>query len=275
MLFRRSVFLPLLAGLLLAGCTDVVNLDLPQGAPLLAVDGAITDQPGPCVVKLALTAPYFTAGPLPPVTGAVLTLADSAGATETLRERRPGEYVTSQLRGQIGHQYTLTIRADGQTYEARTAIRRTMTIDSLGLKYISTTRFRDSVGYQVTFHGRELPGPGDYYRYKVYRNGRLWDQPEDLFVVTDEFVDGNYLNIALDQHSYQPGQRVRVELNSLTKDYYTFLNEVATQINNRGLFAPPPANVRTNVHNTAAGSAKVAVGYFAGYAVRADSITIR
>lgn len=272
---RPGAWLGLLALLLLAGCTDVINLDLPQGTPLLAVDGAITDQPGPYLVKLTTTAPYFNGSALPPVTGAVLTLADSAGTTETLRERSPGQYVSSRLRGQIGHHYTLTIVAGDQTYRAKTEIRRTMTIDSLGRKYMEANRGRDSMGYQVTLFARELAGTGDRYRYKVYRNGRLWDKPEDLFTLSDEFVEGKYLSAPLHQHSYQPGQRVRVEINAITQDYYTFLREVATQTNNRGIFAPPPANVRTNVRNVAAGSAKVAVGYFAGYAVRADSLIIR
>jgi hypothetical protein len=61
------------------------------------------------------------------------------------------------------------------------------------------------------------------------------------------------------------GDTLRVELQSIPRDYYYFLNEMTTQINNVGLFATSPANVRTNVRNTQAGSSKTAVGYFAGY----------
>lgn len=259
---------------LLAGCTDVIDLDLPPGQALLSVDGAITDGPGPYVVNLTRTAAYFQGEALPRITGAVLTLADSQGQLDTLRERSPGVYVTRRLRGKIGNQYVLTIAAEGQTYRAQTAIPRTLSIDSLGTKYITRNTPRDSIGYQVTFHGRELPGTGDYIRFRVYRNGRLWNQPEDLFVSSDDLVDGNYLNFPFDRHSYQPGMRVRVETNSITEDYYDFLNELATQTVNFGIFAAPPANVRTNVRNTL-GTGPAAVGYFAGYAVRADSLVIR
>ena len=265
-----------LASLALTGCQDVVSLNVPTGQALLAVDGAVTDQPGPYVVTLTQTAPYLKSDALPPVTGAVLRLADNQGPAETLRERSPGVYVTSQLRGKIGHQYTLTIQTDdGQTYEAQTEIRRTMTIDSLSLKYIDKTSLRDSVGYQVVYHGQELPGTGDYSRYKIYHDGRLWNQVDDLFVVSDDLVDGNYLSFPFDRHSYRPGQRVRVEINSLTKDYYDFLREMLAQVDNHGIFAAPPANVRTNVRNTQGRAGKAAVGYFAGYAVRADSVVIR
>ncbi len=271
MLLRPLAALTLL---LLTSCTDVIKLDLPQGQPLLAVDGAITDQPGPYVVRLSRTAPYFNPAALPRVTGAVLTLTDNQGGRETLRERGPGEYVISQLRGRVGGQYVLTIQADGQTYRAQTEIRRTMSIDSLGRRYIPETTLLDSVGYQVSYHGQELPGAGDYYRFKVYRNGRLWNRPLDLFVSSDELVDGNYLSFLFRDHSYPKGTRVRVEINSLPKDYFTFLTNLQTQLNNAGLFAAPPANVGTNVLNTSGGG-PAAVGYFAGYTVRADSLVMK
>lgn len=274
MLRTSFLFCGLLAALALAGCTDVINLDLPAGQPVLSVDGAITDGPGPYVVNLTRTAPYLEGRPLPRVTGAVLTLADNQGQADTLRERSPGVYVTRRLRGKIGNQYVLTIQAEGQTYRAQTEIRRALTIDSLGTKYIAETTPLDSAGYEVTFHGQELPGPGDYLRFKVYRNGRLWNQPADLFVSSDQLVDGNYLNFNFNTHSYKKGDRVRVEINSLTEDYYNFLNELATQTVNFGIFAAPPANVRTNLHNTLGSSGKTAVGYFAGYSVRADSLLI-
>ena len=44
---RLLYFLSLAATLGLSGCEDVVDLTVPRTAPLLVVDGAVTDQPGP------------------------------------------------------------------------------------------------------------------------------------------------------------------------------------------------------------------------------------
>ncbi|MCB2409515.1 DUF4249 domain-containing protein [Hymenobacter lucidus] len=277
---RIAAFLLAACLLPLTGCLDVVDVDIPEGRPLLAVDGEITDQPGPYYVTLTKTAPYFDEAELPRVTGAVLTLTDSEGHSETLRETSPGRYATSTLQGKIGNQYVLTIRAEGEEYRAETEIRRTPEIDSIRAEFRAKSP-TDDEGYYILYYGKETPGVGDYYRFKVYHNGQLLNRPGDLIVTNDEMVDGNYINgVELTDEEgsggipFKKGDKVRVEALSLPRDYFYFLNEMVTQINNVGLFSTPPANVRTNVRNVQPGSDKAAVGYFAGHTLRADSLVI-
>ncbi|WP_310395869.1 DUF4249 domain-containing protein [Hymenobacter sp.] len=266
----------ILAAFSLSSCLDVVPLDVPKAQPLLAVDGYITDQNVPAVVTLTLTQAYFNEAALPPVLGAALTLTDDLGSSDVLREVSPGQYRGGgTVRGRIGGRYTLTIVADGQTYRAETEIRRTPPIDSIGLEFKAQQVGYDE-GYYALYNGPELPGVGDYYRFRVYKNGGLLNKPDDLILTNDELVDGNYIGgVELNEDPLKPGDKLKVELLSIPRDYFYFLNEVATQINNVGLFATSPANVRTNVRNTQAGSDKTAVGYFAGYTVRADSVVVR
>ncbi|SHI29918.1 protein of unknown function [Hymenobacter daecheongensis DSM 21074] len=265
----------------LTGCVDALEVKIPEGRPLLAVEGEITDQPGPYLVRLTKTAPYFEEDALPRVRGAVLTLADNEGHQETLREIGPGTYATSTLRGKVGNQYVLTIRSEGEEYRAETEIRRTPEIDSIRAEFRAKTATQNE-GYYILYYGEETPGVGDYYRFKVFHNGILLNQPNDLIVTNDEFVDGNYINgveltseKGANDKPFAKGDRVRVVAESLPRDYFYFLNEMVTQLNNVGLFAAPPANVRTNVRNVQPGSDKAAVGYFAGHTVRADSLVIR
>jgi hypothetical protein len=264
------------AVLLLASCEDVVDIDIPEGQPLLAVDGAITDQPGPYTVTLTKTAPYFEEAELPKVRDAVLVLQDDQGHFETLRETIPGTYVSGGVvQGRIGGRYTLTIKSEGEEYRAETEIRRTPEIDSLRAEFRKKEGFTDE-GYYVLYYGDELPGVGDYYRFKVFRNGQLLNKPEDLIITDDQFVDGNYIDgLEINEDPFEKNDMIRVEASSLPADYYFFLNELAGQINNGGLFSTPPANVRTNVRNVNSSSDKAAVGYFAGYTVRVDSVRIQ
>jgi len=277
---KRPLLLLLLTVFSLSACEDVIDVDIPKGQPLLVVDGAVTDQPGPYVVKLTKTVPYFDEQTPPPVPGAVLTLADNEGNRETLTEREPGVYVTSTFQGKIGGRYTLTIQAEGEEYRAETEIRRTPPIDSVRAVFREATTL-DEEGYYVLYYGPELPGVGDYYRFKVFRNGRLLNRPSDLFVRSDELVDGRYIgafelnNNQAEEETFDLGDTILVEMNSIPRDYYFFLNEIVTQLNNSGIFAAPPANVRTNVRNVKPGSAQKAVGYFAGYTVRQDSVLIQ
>ena len=274
----KRIFFLFLAALPLFSCEDVVDVDIPKGQPLLAVDGAITDQPGPYTVTLTKTGPYFSETELPRVSGAALVLQDDLGQTETLRETSPGTYTTNgTVQGRIGGRYTLTIRSEGQEYRAETEIRRTPEIDSLKAEFRPKEGTTTKEGYYVLYYGSELPGVGDSYRFKIFRNGNLLNKPADLTITTDEFVDGNYIDdLRLNGDPFAKDDEIRVEFNSLPLDYYYFLNELRTQINNGGLFASPPANVRTNVRNlTSSDATKAAVGYFAGYTVRTKSIRMQ
>ena len=276
-LMPRLLPLALLALLLpaLSSCLDVIDVEAPAAPALLAVEGQITDRAEGAVVRLSRTQTYFTTEAAPAVTGAVLTLTDDLGRSEALTEASPGRYVgNGAVPGRIGGHYVLRIAADGETYRAETDIRRTPPIDSLRLTYKEKQLGFDA-GYYPLYYGPELAGVGDYYRFKVYKNGKLFNDPGDLIVRSDELVDGRYIGaVELTQDPVVRGDRVKVELNSIPRDYFYFLNEMFTQINNVGLFATSPANVRTNVKNTQAGSARSAVGYFAGFTVRADSVVV-
>lgn len=267
--------LPLALGLL-SSCTDVVSVTVPQGQAQLAVDGAITDQPGPYTVTLSQTGAYFDTSALPPVTGAVVQLSGSDGTSEVLREQTPGTYATRTLQGKIGTSYVLDIKAAGEEYQAATEIRRSPPVDSVTVVYRDKVQDgADTTGYYLVYHGPELPGRGDYLRFKRYKNGRLSNKPSNLTISSDELVDGKYLNIEFGNPTLQRGDRGTIEINSLPADYYHYLDELRTQTDNAGLFASPPANVRTNVQNVNSKSPKTAVGYFAGYTVRSGSVTVR
>ena len=91
-MFRLPLFF-CCALLALTACQDVIDVDLPAGRPVLAVDGALTDQGRPAVVDLALTQGYYNDAANPPVRGATLVLTDDLGHQDVLRETAtPGRY---------------------------------------------------------------------------------------------------------------------------------------------------------------------------------------
>ncbi|WP_266368653.1 DUF4249 domain-containing protein [Tellurirhabdus rosea] len=271
---RNNVYLLLLSLFSLTACTDVVDVDLEKSEPLLAVDGQITDQPGPYTVRLSTTASYFSNTTTPAVTNATVVIRDSEGVSETLKQTTPGVYVTSQLRGKVGHKYTLTVKADGQEYTAETEIRRVFPLDSIAAEFRKESLGQEE-GYYLKIYGQEIAGKGDSYRWKVYRNDSLLSKPADLIFFDDLYIDGNYLNgIALGNGPFKKGDKIRVENLSLTDDAYQYIVEI---FNNTaatgGLFSNPPANVRTNIRNVAP-NGKKAVGWFNGSAVRRVEKTI-
>jgi hypothetical protein len=262
----------LLAGL--AGCEDVVDVKLDEGQTLLAVDGWITDQPGPYTIRLTTTAPYFNNASTPRAQGATVTVTDSEGGREVLKETEPGNYQISTLRGKVGNAYTLDIRWNGQEYTAQTEIRRVPPIDSLGIRFRKGGGFVEE-GYYVYYFGPEPAGLGDNYRFKQYRNDTLLNKPEDLSFTDDQLVDGNYItNFQVNFDPYALGDTIRMETWSITRDAFLFYSELQQQIFNGGLFANPPANVRTNVFNKNPNGPQ-AVGWFGGAGISSKEVIIR
>jgi hypothetical protein len=95
-------------------------------------------------------------------------------------------------------------------------------------------------------------------------------------VTDDKFINGTYANgtsiYFLDQSSeYErlvAGDTVTVELNSLGKEYFNFLQEAQAELRGSNpLFSGPPANVKGNISNGA-------IGFFSAYSVSRASVRV-
>jgi hypothetical protein len=252
--------------LLVSACEDdLSSVPLRSGTPVLNVDGWITNREGSDTIKLTKTMDFFDRSAAPAVTGAAVTLADDHEHTEQLEEVRPGVFAIRQLRAVLNYRYTLTVRAEGETYTATTSVSRlSPVIASLSFRYYPEGGDHDSIGYRVKIWGHELAGRGDALRILISRNGVLQHMTGDLNIYNDDNVEGNYIR-GLEMNSYtgyDTGDRITVEQWSLDPDAYDFWNQLKIQVDNGGLFAPVPANVPTNVQNVNPASAKVATGYF-------------
>ncbi|MFA0962460.1 DUF4249 domain-containing protein [Roseivirga sp. BDSF3-8] len=259
---RLSTYLILfIPALITWGCEDVVDIDLDQGETLLVVDGNVYDNEGPYTVRLNLTAPYFANAPLPAAEGAKVTITDNEGTSDRLTETDPGVYVTDSLQGVPGRTYTLTVDYAGETYTAVSLLRAAPQIDSVYYTFEEEQAFQDA-GYFLYYYGPELPGQGDHYRLKVYRNGEQLTDPDDLIFFPDRLVNGNYLfDLQINSDPFEEQDEFSLDLLSITESHYFYLLELQEQTNNGGLFSDPPANIRTNVVNTNP-DGPAAVGWF-------------
>lgn len=249
-----------------AACTDVIEVDLPQGETLLVVDGWIYNTPGPYTITLTTTAPYFGDTETPRATGAAVRIADNEGFSEELVEVAPGKYQTQNIQGKAGNTYTLSIDYSGESYTATTNIRPGATIDYLTYEYQEQQGGRDE-GYILKFFGQEPEGSGDYYHLRLYQNDVFQNRPDELIYVSDQMVEGRYIHdLQVNWEPFAENDRIKLEMLSINEDTYQFMLELYQQINNGGMFPNPIANVRTNVVNTSSSGPKAA-GYFAGASV--------
>ncbi|HEX8548168.1 MAG TPA: DUF4249 domain-containing protein [Cytophagaceae bacterium] len=289
-----NIILVILFASPLLSCEDVVPVDITPSAAQLAVDGDITTSVQPDTVRLMMTVPYLdNSRNIPFVNDALVVIEEKESSlSDTLRSIGDGNYITTKLRGKINRNYILTIEYQGEKYTAETTIKRVARIDSVLTDYREESEFGRKPGYYIDLLANDLPGIGDCYRLKVYRNGILYNRPNDLNLAYDASfskggsTDGTRFIFPIreslnpssttneDNPPFELNDKVRVEITSLTEDHFEFYRSLRDELNNGGLFATPPANLKTNIKNVNRSSEKQAVGWFGGSAISSMEITI-
>lgn len=284
--FQLSVVLLAIMGL--SGCEDVIDLKTESGPTQLVVDGWITNQPGTQTITLTWSSPYFDTNPIKPVLGAKVSVTDNLGKVYTFTDSEGtgkytwGKLVTDTL-GRIGGKYTLKVEHEQEVYTAKNEIKRVPKVDSIAYTHETLPIKPDKdkgqkTGFIVEFYARDFIGTGDTYWIKEVINGKTnVDKAEKISIAYDAafgagapsdgliFIQPLRRSITYDS-LYQAGNRVGVELHSITNEAFYFLQQVVEQSTNGGIFATPIANIKSNVTNADPNGRK-ALGYFGASAV--------
>jgi hypothetical protein len=268
---KKQTLIPILFlfALLFSACEDTVDIQVSEGTPALVVEGWLTNRPESHYVKLYSTKALGGSNEFQPVGNASLLLSDDAGNSEQLRERSSGNYEISAIKGVEGRTYTLRIQTTEGSYEVVSKMPRlSINTDSLSFKYEEKSIIYDQSGYYPYIYGKELPGKGDYLQIKLFKNNKYLNSVNDINIFSDEFVDGNYINMGLQIDSaFTQGDSIRAEVWSHTESAYRFWVDIQTQLTNGGIFASPLTNARTNVKKLTEQSKNV-TGYFGTSLVR-------
>jgi hypothetical protein len=273
----------------LFSCENVIYPDLPQVKPVLVIDAWINNKPETQKIRITESSPYFDAGPYNGISGAsvIITGTDSL-RYQFIESDRPGEYIwqpdtLTHVFGKIGTGYMLSVAIGEDIYTSASILGAVPLIDSISFKYQKATQFMPET-YSGEFFSTDLPGPGNCYWIKAYKNGQILNKPAEINIAYDagfsagSNVDGipfiqpirQKIN-AMDQDSngntlpsFLPGDSVYVEIYSITYLAFTFLTEVSVQTNRPGgfgeLFSQPLSNVSTNIISE--NPLKTAIGFF-------------
>lgn len=277
-LYKTIIFA--VAGLFLASCEDVVQVKLDEGSKLYVVDAFVNDLRQDQVIKVVTNDSYFSNREAPPVTNAQVVLFDlTANKQYNFGYTSNGKYVfpitVADTIAKVNHSYRLDVTIDGYTYSSTTVQKRTAVIDSIsssndfGLGFGSSS---DS-SYMCLLYARDKADNNpDYYWVKTFRNDTLFNEPGDINVCIDG-TGGAVMNASQDTIDFTPSStflgfktykkldKCKVEIHSLSRENYFFFIQAFNQINNGGLFATTPENVKTNII-TPEGAKTKAVGRF-------------
>lgn len=266
-----------------SSCEDVVQVKLDEGSKLYVIDAFINDLPQEQVIKLSYNDSYFSTTEAPPLSGAVVVVKDLTEGTEySFNESGAGRYVYTpgpEGFGALDHQYQLNVTVNGDVYTSLSLKKRTAVI-----RAINDTLVTGGGGFGAPpsepFYFCSLVAKDtvdavtDYYWVKTLRNDTLLFSAENIgFSFAIDGTNGPVSDAGADTTNFTPpvtflgfarflpGDRCRVQIHSISRETYFFFVQVGQQVNNAGLFATTPENVRTNIV-TPEGAATKAVGWF-------------
>jgi len=277
-----------------SSCEDVVQIKLDEGSKIYVIDAFVNDLRNQQVVRVLTNDTYFSNREAPPVSNALVILKDLTASKEyTFTYSTNGNYVYNLSSGdtisRVDHQYELNVNIDGTTYTSLTTQKRSAIIDSI------LPVFDDGSG-----GGFGPPGPPffnclllardksdrntDYYWIKTFRNDTLLGAGTNLNLAIDG-TNGPVGAVPVEYTTFTPpitflgfnrfyaGSTCKVEIHSIAKETYFFFVQAAAQINNGGLFATTPENVKTNII-TPSGAKTKAIGWFNMGTVVTDKVDI-
>jgi hypothetical protein len=270
----KTRFIFLMLGLLaFFSCEEIIQLDLDTTPEKIVIEGLLTNRFRDQYVKVSKTSGFYDSKATQLISNAIVSVVDSDGTLFRYGQASPGFYVpTTNLTGQVGKTYKLSVRIGDQVYESEDQLLRLSPIDSLGYALTENpTDERKEKGqlYDLLMYFQEPKDSKDYYLFKFYRNDTLtYTNSNDIYLANDEVLSESIKGFPAPVF-YAEKDTARMEMFSVTRNGYLFLSDLTNlQFSDGGLFGPVPANPRTNISNGA-------LGFFQVSSVRSAQVILR
>ncbi len=159
-------------------------------------------------------------------------------------------------------------------------------IDSLYYDFVEQQiQGKDTIheGYRLNMLSKDLPGEGNCYWFKSYKNHKFFNKPGQMNLSYDAAFgpgsDGVQFIIpivyGLSPDLFHKGDSATVEILSIGQATYYFMSLAQSQMTNEGLFATPLINVPSNIINKDKTSEVKALGWFAAAGITRKHVIIK
>lgn len=225
---RRLILFLILLGSISISCQQEAEFDIPEPKQDLVVDGWI-EKGEYAKIFLTKSSGYFENLDSAQMVAlmvryAKVSLSDGVN-TEILTLRRddnlfpPFYYQSTEIKGEVGKNYQMTVELSGKMYSAKTTIPTPVEIDSLF--FVPSRDFPDKGFLYMKFRD---PVGENYYRLYTKKLGKDEDyRPTNFSTFNDGSNDGKEMTIELSRSSYfEKGDSVMVRFASIDKDSYDF-----------------------------------------------------
>ncbi|GGA99441.1 DUF4249 family protein [Puia dinghuensis] len=254
---RRNIGLLLILTVTVAACKKVINVNLNKAEPQIVIEGEVTNNRVPYLVRISKTVNFSASNVYPPVTGATVIITDStAGVTEQLLPSPDsGSYYTRLIKGVPKHTYSLNVTVDGKQYTAVSRMPAPVRLDSVTFALNFDFSNKQEINAVVNF--QDPPRPGNYYQFSEVVNGRTIP---NVFVFENRLSVGRYIQQPLfnDSAYLQKNDTLILTMNCVDENIYNYFFTLANVTGNNNFQTATPANPVTNLSNGA-------LGYFSAH----------
>ena len=295
---RYAIYIIVLTVLLLAqGCEDPIEVTLDEAPALVTIDAWLADDQNNTQIRLTLSQNYFDSARVQGIDEASVTVTSSDGNVYNfVSEAGTGNYNLPDngslfFTEPVGTSYDLDVVLNGVAYTATTIKNAVPPIDSIQQELRINEPFIAD-GVYCNFFATDLPGVGDTYWIKTFKDGEFLNEAVEINIAFDSAfgpgaeVDNlvfiqpiQELNNELNPENFaqipwEVGEEIRVEIHSISNEAFFFWEVLRDELqnSNNGIFATPAANTPTNI-TTSDGS--TVIGFFNVASVSSQTDTIR
>jgi len=242
-----------------SACEKVIEFNLADSKSTIVIEANITNNREPFTVLVSKTSPYFGTTTTNLVSGAKVSVRVENGIPKYFKESSPGVYILEKTSATSKNWYIVDVEYEGVKYSARSYLNDLVPIMDFSLTYFDGFGLFDS-GYKVNCFIRDPSGIKNYYRMKIYVNGKLNDTEGEINIYSDELFNGKV--VGLIQHSavFQEKDQVIVELQTIDKATYDYFSTLESISGIEMIQSASPANPISNFDNGA-------LGYFSAYSL--------
>ncbi|TCP25167.1 uncharacterized protein DUF4249 [Tenacibaculum skagerrakense] len=260
---KKSIYILFVAiSTIFSSCTDVVDVDVPNGGARLVVEASINWEKGTTgneqTIKLSTSTAYFDSNAVIPATGATVTVTkENDGAQFVFADQNNGEYTTTNFVPEIGAVYTLNIVYNGETYAATETL-----IGFTEINSVSQEEGFNEGEYRVRVLFDDPADEVNYYMGEFVQDNLA---VPSLASIRDEFVNGNEAFVLHFDEKNVPGTDIDIKVFGISERFYFYIEQLIQQSGTQGgaggPFQTTPAQLKGNCVNVNNANEEV-LGYF-------------
>lgn len=251
------------------GCEDPIQIDLPTNTDLVVVQGWVSNQITNQEIVLSRTQGFNDQSSTVLIAGARVSVFNNQNDQFVYEQGVDGIYrSTTRFLGVDSLFYQLeVILPDGDTIVSPfESVPRFVTIDSVLFRQDEEVpddnpNLFKTFNFPVTW-SQDPPDIRNYYRWKISRNDTLFNAPNDLELLDDSAINGNFFPNEFRSFRYEFGDTLQIELNTISEGAYDFLTLLKNQTTLLGTASGTlPATISGNLRNRS-NPDKIVLGYF-------------